>query len=162
MKCLVVKGKSKNSKVKRPVGENVTTESLEEITFVKKFRFHLISLAHLPQSPTYLSCAFTQKNLKLSRMLKSLGHEVIFYGSEGSEVECTKFVQTHSLSDIRKDYGDGDNRFETGYDWRNVDYRHDFNSKRKPSTLKFYNSCIEAINADKQDDDFLLLTQGSY
>jgi len=129
---------------------------------MNQYRFHLISLAHLPQSPAYLSCAFTQKNVKLTRMLMSLGHEVYFYGSEGSEVECTKLIQTHTLRDIREDYGDGDNRFEVGYDWTNTDFRHDFNSKRNPSTLKFYASCIEEINANKQGDDFLLLTQGSY
>lgn len=109
-----------------------------------------------------MSCAFTQKNIKLSKMLMSLGHEVFFYGSEGSNVECTEFIQTHSLSDIRKDYSDGDNRFDIGYDWTNTDFRHDFNTLRKPSTLKFYQSCIEHINKIKQPDDFLLLTQGHY
>jgi len=95
-------------------------------------------------------------------MLLSLGHEVYFYGSEGSQVECTEFIKTHTLSDIRKDYGDGDNRFEIGYDWTGTDFRHDFNTKRKPSTLKFYETCIREINKRKKDDDFLLLTQGSY
>jgi glycosyltransferase involved in cell wall biosynthesis len=109
-----------------------------------------------------MSCAFTQKNLKLPRMLLSLGHEVYFYGAEGSEVECTKFIQTHTLKDIRQDYGDGDNRFEVGYDWTNGDFRHDFNKARNPSTLAFYGACVSEINATKKDDDFLLLTQGGY
>lgn len=132
------------------------------------FRFHLVSLAHLPQSAEYLSCAFTQKNRKLAKMLTSLGHEVWFYGSEGSDVaeycqsDLLHFVQTHTLSDIRQDYGDGDNRFSCGYDYRNADFRHDFNSARNPSTLKFYQSCVAHIQKVKQPDDFLLLTQGSY
>lgn len=109
-----------------------------------------------------MSCAFTQKNIKLSKMLMSLGHEVFFYGSEGSNVECAEFIQTHTLSDIRKDYGDGDNRFDVGYDWTNTDFRHDFNTAKNPSTLKFYMSCIEHINKIKRPDDFLLLTQGHY
>src|ERR1035438_5206724 len=135
-----------------------------------KFTFHLLSLVHLPQSSTYTSCAFTQKNRKLARMLTSLGHTVYFYGSEGSDVaEYCKdepgeliFIQTHTLSDISKSWGDGDNRFEIGYDWRNTDYKHDFNTERKPATLKFYQSCIEAINKVKKQDDFLLCTMGSY
>lgn len=131
-------------------------------------RFHLVSLAHLPQSKRYLSCAFTQKNRKLAKMLIDLGHEVFFYGSEGSDVEeyCGSdrlhFIQTHTLQDIRNDYGEGDNRFELGYDWKNRDYKHDFSTQRKPSTMKFYASCIAYINQVKRPDDFLLLTQGEY
>jgi glycosyltransferase involved in cell wall biosynthesis len=109
-----------------------------------------------------MSCAFTQKNYKLAKMLLSLGHEVIYYGAEGSTVPCTRFVQTHTLSDIRKDYGDGDNRFEIGYDWKNTDFRHDFNTERKASTLKFYAACVANINETKHIDDFLLCTQGAY
>jgi len=131
-------------------------------------RFHLLSLAHLPQSRTYLSCAFTQKNRKMAKMLTSLGHEVFFYGSEGSDVEeyCNSdklhFIETHKLEDIRKDYGDGDNRFEIGYDWTNTDFRHDFNSTTKPSTYKFQANAIQHILKNKKEDDFLLLSQGYY
>lgn len=135
---------------------------------MKKYTFHLLSLVHLPQSKKYMSCAFTQKNRKLAKMLTSLGHIVYFYGSEGSDVEeyCKldnlKFIQTHTLEDICKDYGDGDNRFEIGYDWTNTDFRHDFNSQRKPSTYKFIGKCIEEINKNKKEDHFLLCTQGYY
>lgn len=128
----------------------------------KVYRFHMLGLVHLPCSKEYMSCAFTQKNHKLARMLLSLGHEVIYYGSEGSDVPCTKFIQTHMLKDICADYGDGDNRFEIGYDWTNTDFRHDFNSDRKPSTLKFNKNTIEAIDKIKKPDDFLLMTQGYY
>lgn len=133
-----------------------------------KFRFHLLSLVHLPQSRTYLSCAFTQKNRKLAKMLTSLGHEVFFYGSEGSDVAeyCNSdnlhFVQTHTLKDIRDDYGDGDNRFEIGYDWTNTDFRHDFNAEPKHSTRKFNFVASEMINHIKKDSDFLLCSQGIY
>lgn len=129
---------------------------------MKKYRFHLLGLVHLPCSKNYLSCAFSQKNHKLARMLLSLGHEVFYYGAESSDVPCTKFIQTHNLSDIRQDYGDGDNRFEIGYDWTSTDFRHDFNTERKPSTLKFYANCVSEILKNKREDDFLLCTQGYY
>lgn len=129
---------------------------------MRKYRFHLLGLVHLPCSKQYMSCAFTQKNHKLARMLLSLGHEVFYYGAEGSDVPCTQFIQTHTLADIARDYGDGDNRFEIGYDWTNTDFRHDFNTKKKPSTLKFYANAIAGINKLKKDDDFLLCTQGYY
>lgn len=127
----------------------------------KKFTFHLLGLVHLPASATYLSCAFTQKNIKLAKMLTSLGHEVIYYGAEGSDLDA-EIVQTHSLRDIRQTWGNGDNRFEIGYDWRNTDFRHDFNSKRAPVTLKFYQKAIEMIQRRAAPDHFLLCTQGSY
>jgi len=101
-------------------------------------------------------------------MLTSLGHQVYAYCSEGSDIAeyCNSDsliqIETHTLKDIRQDYGDGDNRFFCGYDYKKSGWRHDFNSPRKPSTLKFYAACIEHINKIKRSDDFLLLTQGVY
>ena len=128
----------------------------------RKYRFHLLGLVHLPCSKIYMACAFTQKNYKLARMLLSLGHEVYYYGSEGSDVPCTKFIQTHTLSDIRNDYGNGDGQFEIGYDWTNSNFRHDFATEPKPSTLKYYANTIAAINEVKRPDDFLLCSMGLY
>jgi glycosyltransferase involved in cell wall biosynthesis len=124
--------------------------------------FHLLGLVHLPCSKKYMGCAFTQKNHKLARMLLSLGHEVIYYGAEGSDVPCTEFVQTHTLSDIRREWGSGDNRFEIGYDYFRLGFRHDFNAERTETTKKFNATCIEQINRRKRPDDFLLITQGQY
>lgn len=129
---------------------------------MKKYRFHLLGLVHLPCSKTYLSCAFTQKNYKLSEMLLSLGHEVFYYGAEGSTVPCTELITTHSLREIREAWGEGDNRFELGYDWTNTDFRHDFNTPPKPVTVHFYQAAAHAILDRSRPDDFLLCTQGSY
>lgn len=129
---------------------------------MKKFRFHLLGLTHLPCSKEYMSCAFTQKNYKLAEMLLSLGHEVFYYGAEGSTVPCTRFIQTHTLSDIRQAWGNGDNRFEIGYDWTNTDFRHDFNTQKKLPTVLFYSKAIIEINKNKEPGDFLLCTQGGY
>ena len=98
-------------------------------------------------------------------MLVSLGHEVFLYGcksEEGPEPECTEFIETHTVADIRTDYGSGDNRFEIGYDWRAGEFRHDINAEAKPSTWKFRAKCIEEIERRKRPDDFLLITQGFY
>lgn len=129
---------------------------------MRKYRFHLLGLVHLPCSREYMSCAFTQKNYKLAQMLLSLGHEVFYYGAEGSTVPCTRFIQTHTLSDIRREWGDGDSRFEIGYDWKNCDFRFDFNHVPTSTTQKFYDAAVQAINNLKRPDDFLLLTQGLY
>jgi len=129
---------------------------------IRKFRFHLLGLVHVPISEKYMACAFTQKILKLSKMLLSMGHEVYLYGSEGSDAPCTKFIQTHTLEDIRDAWGEGDNRFEIGYNWKEKGFKHDFNEARTPATLKFYANCTQEIIAVKEDDDFILLMQGMY
>lgn len=128
-------------------------------------RFHLLGLSHLPTSRKYLACAFTQKNVKLARMLTSLGHEVIVYGchaTDGPLPVCTEFVETHTERDIRQTWGSGDNRFTVGYDWQSEPFRHDFNDPATECTAKFRDSCIREIKARKRPDDFLLVTQGTW
>jgi len=127
-----------------------------------KYTFHIPGYVHLPISDRYAGCAFTCKIVKLSRMLLSLGHEVILYGAEGSDAPYTSFVQTHTLADIRREWGTGDNRFEVGYDWRRDGFRHDFNTARTATTRKFYEVTAREISERKQPDDFLLLMQGVY
>lgn len=129
---------------------------------MSKYRFHLLGLVHLPTSEEYSSCAFTQKNVKMCKMLLDLGHEVYLYGAEGSTAPCTKFIQTHTLKDIRETWGDGDNRFDIGYNWHRGQFRHDINEQKQPVTLKYYANAIHNINAIKKPDDFLMVTQGMY
>lgn len=147
------------------------TGFLKEID-MRKYTFHLLGLAHLPTSRHYSSCAFTQKNIKLAKMLCDVGHKVYLYGARGTEGDYRiedyiksknfYFIETHTIEDIAKDYGEGDNRFEIGYNWTRQDFKHDLNSERKSSTLKFYTNSISKINDIKKNDDFLLLTQGHY
>jgi glycosyltransferase involved in cell wall biosynthesis len=115
------------------------------------FRFHLLGLAHLPTRRDYSPCAYTQKVLKLARMLKDLGHTVYFYGGEGSEVVCDDFVPVVSAAERRACYGD--------YDWRSDFFRHD------PGDLAhraFNRRAIAAIRARCRPGDFLLCTMGNY
>jgi len=137
----------------------------------KTFTMHLMGLVHLPSAKKYLSCAFTQKNLKLAKMLTSLGHEVYFYGARSTEEELIEnyigsdkfhFVETHTVEDIAKSWGEGNNLHETGYDFTKMDFKHDFSGEKKPATLKFYKNAIEHINKVKKPDDFFLNTMGYY
>ena len=129
---------------------------------MKKFRFHLPGMVHLPISEKYMGCAFTQKIVKLSKMLVDLGHEVYLYGAEGSDAVCTEFIETHTIADLRKEWGSGDNRFDLGYDWKAEGFRHDINKPMSGTTKKCFDNTIKAINKRKKRDDFLLLPQGSY
>src|ERR1035437_4459732 len=124
----------------------------------KKYRFHLLGLAHLPVSEKYPSCAFTQKVVKFSKMMMSLGHEVFIYGAEGSDAPCTKFYQTHTLEDIRKQWGEGDDRFEIGYNFEEKE-NFKFSASGEESVVqKMYKIASKAINYTKKEDDFLVVT----
>ena len=114
-------------------------------------RFHLLGLAHLPTHRDISACAFTQKVLKLARMLGNLGHEVIFYGGEGSDVPASEFVQVISAAERRACYGD--------YDWHSEFFRHD---AADTAHRIFNRNAIEAIRARCRPGDFLLCSMGNY
>lgn len=128
----------------------------------RAFRFHLLGLVHLPVSERYMGCAFTQKIVKMSKMLLDLGHEVYLYGAESSDAPCTEHIQTHTLKEIRDTWGDGDNRFDIGYNWKRSEFRHDFNDQATPLTEGVRGRCVAEIHRRKKDDDFLLVMQGDY
>jgi len=127
-----------------------------------RFRVHIVGLSHLPVSRKYMGCAFTQKAVKMAKMLIDLGHEVYVYGAEGGDCPCTEYVVTHSLKDIRDAWGDGDNRFDIGYDWRSGMFRHDINKEKTECTKRFIANSITEINKRKQPDDFLMIMQGVF
>jgi glycosyltransferase involved in cell wall biosynthesis len=114
-------------------------------------RFHLLGLAHLPTTRRFMACAYTQKILKLSAMLKKLGHEVIFYGGEGSQVDCSEFVQVLTDQDRRDCYGD--------YDPDRDFFKHD---PRDSAHQTFNRNAIYEIIQRSQEKDFLLCTMGNY
>lgn len=126
---------------------------------MNKYRFHIPGLLHLPVSPRYTSCAYTQKIIKLSKMLMSLGHEVYIYGAEGSDVECTEFIQTHTLEEMREHIGDGTDN-ELGYDWYRKASIDELEIARRAA--KYLNGEVIIRTANeiakrKKPDDFLLL-----
>lgn len=71
------------------------------------YRFHVLGASHLPVSRVYGACAFTQKIVKLCRMLRDRGHYVMLYGAEGTDSDLAdEWIMTHRLEDIRRDFGD--------------------------------------------------------
>lgn len=84
-------------------------------------------------------------------MLKGLGHHVIFYGGEGSKVECDEFVQVISTAERRACYGD--------YDWKSQPYKCD---GEDAANRTFSANAIAAIAERKQPYDFLLCTFGRW
>lgn len=116
-----------------------------------KLRFHLLGQAHLETHKRNSSCAFNQKILKLAKMIKDYGHTVYFYGVEGSEVTCDKFIQVSTQEVLKLTYGD--------YDRSKNFYKQD------PNDYAFQHFNINAIRAileNRQDRDILLCPMGVY
>jgi len=125
-----------------------TVIGLEQET---KFRFHLLGLAHIPTRKEISACAYTQKVYKLASMLRSLGHYVIFYGVENSEVDCDEYHICLTDKDRRACYGD--------YDWDKEFFKHD---GKDAAYTGFAKQAIETINRIKHPRDFLLIPMGNY
>jgi glycosyltransferase involved in cell wall biosynthesis len=118
---------------------------------MKQLRLHLLGLAHLATHKNNSACAYTQKVVKLAKMIKSYGHTLYFYGAEGSEVECDEFIQVSSQDILRQTYGD--------YDKTKEFFKHD---PKDLAHQTFNQNAIIAINQRKQPNDLLLCPMGNY
>lgn len=113
-------------------------------------RFHVVALPHTWTAMSHSACAFTMKILHFCQMMDSLGHEVIHYGVEGSEVPC-KHVEIMSRAEQESYFGPYSPDALYQVDWSgNAQYWKDFNSR-----------CITEINSRKQRGDFLCCMAGS-
>ena len=115
------------------------------------YRFHILAVPHTITTREYSACAFTQKIVKLCKMLKARGHTVIHYGHEDSRVECDEHVTVTKRYDLYKSYGD--------HDWRKngfPPYRFDDHVYNV-----FFAKTIAAVEKRKQPGDFLLCPFGA-
>lgn len=118
---------------------------------MEKLRFHLLGLAHLPTNKCNSACAYTQKVVKLAKMIKHYGHTLYFYGVEGSEVECDEFIEVSSMDILKKTYGD--------YDRSREFFKHD---PKDLAHRTFNINAIKGIRERRQDRDILLCPMGNY
>lgn len=112
-------------------------------------RFHLLGLAHLETNKKNSACAYTQKIIKLAKILKSYGHTVFFYGVEGSDVLCDEFIQVSTQDILKKNYGDYD-KSKNFFRSMSNDFAH----------KTFNDNSVRAILENKKNDDILLCTMG--
>jgi glycosyltransferase involved in cell wall biosynthesis len=114
------------------------------------YRFHILGVPHTITIREYSSCAFTQKILKLCKMLKGRGHTVFHYGHEDSKVACDEHITVTTRHDLYKSYGE--------HDWRQLGYptyRSDDHVYKA-----FYAKTISALAERKRPGDFLLCSFG--
>ncbi len=108
-------------------------------------RIHIIAIPHTTATTEFSTCAFTQKARTLSAMMHRRGHEVFFYGVEGSDPECSEMVQIMDRKRFESIFNHpGDRFYDIGYDGEKGGYHRDFNSnaraelkKRLPSEKKW-------------------------
>lgn len=112
-------------------------------------RFHLLGLANIETHKRNSSNAFIQKIVNLARILKSYGHTVYFYGVEGSDVPCDKFITVSTQEVLRNTYGDYD-RTTSFVNYNPADFAHQF----------FNKNAIQAILENKLEEDILLCPMG--
>jgi glycosyltransferase involved in cell wall biosynthesis len=115
-----------------------------------RHRFHILAIPHTISIREYNACPFTQKTVKLCKLLKRLGHYVVHYGHEESRVECDEHVAVVRNADLATAYGD--------HNWRlkgPPDYRLDDHAYRA-----FVANAITELAPRKQRGDFLLCMAG--
>ena len=114
-------------------------------------RFHLLGLAHVPTRKEISVCAFTQKIRRLSMMAVNAGHTVFFYGTEGSDIPCSEFIQVGTASEREDSYGK--------HVWQTQQFVFD---SQNEAYQKFNARALVEILAREEPGDFLLCPMGHY
>jgi glycosyltransferase involved in cell wall biosynthesis len=112
-------------------------------------RFHVLGLFHTQTRKEFSPCAFTLKVFGLCKMLTDLGHEVIHYGTEGSNPPCTEQVD---VLDYETYF-----RLEGHLDWKKLGFNPDTS---KEIYRIWTDNCIKELRKRMQPRDFLLCTFG--
>ena len=114
----------------------------------KRKRIIVFGVPHTPSSNLYQfpHCAFAQKARKLCSMMHRRGHEVIYFGNELCDVECTEHVVVTTESDLadhHPDYKTKANVTKHGTDYHiykkfYMEAEHHYRKRTMPDDLLCY------------------------
>ena len=113
-------------------------------------RFHCLSLPHTVTSKEFNACAYTQKVVKFGKMMTERGHEVLHYGHEDSDLQCTEHISVLTNEDFEKSYGT--------HDWKSKFFKFDMGDHAYQT---FFKNAIEEVGKRKLKNDFILPFWGS-
>jgi glycosyltransferase involved in cell wall biosynthesis len=108
-------------------------------------RFHVLGLPHTVTSKEFSACAYTQKVVKFGKMMVERGHEVLHYGHEDSNLQCTEHITVLTNDDFMESYG--------SHDWRKTFFKFDTSDL---AYRKFYDNAIREVGKRKRQHDFIL------
>ena len=136
----------------RAYGNRILVKNQKCTPVEEPLRIHLLGTFNTPTTlaDEGVGNAFASKVVRMAKILKKLGHYVIFYGVEGSDVECDDFVQVSTKEILEQAYGKWEKDKVYGCNIGDIAYR------------TFNENCIKEINKRKLFGDFLLCCHGSY
>lgn len=77
---------------------------LEKISKHRQPTIHVLGVPYSKVTDKYSSCAYSMLNRTFCSMMKKIGYKIIYYGTEGSIVECNEFVNVFSQELFDKYY----------------------------------------------------------
>lgn len=136
----------------RGSGNRILTKNQKFKYEEEPIRCHLLGTFNAPNTlrDEGIGNAFGTKVINMAKILKKLGHYIIFYGVESSEVECDEFVQVSTMDILKETYGEWDKT--KIYKEKYGDFSH----------TTFNDNCIREIQKRKRVGDFLLLCHGTF
>jgi glycosyltransferase involved in cell wall biosynthesis len=110
-------------------------------------RFHLLGMATSPTVKAWCQCAFVPLIWNMARMIRRAGHQVVFYGAEGSDVPCDEFVPVVAKDTLAVYNADRDR----GAYYYQDDYRQD-----SGPWIEFRVRCETALRQRVKPGEFVL------
>jgi len=115
-----------------------------------KQTLHVVALPHTQTTAAFSSCAYTQKVVKFTRMMRQQGYRVILYGPEVNDAECDEHVVIVDEERRRGWFGEGFDTVLTPLDW----------DQAKPYWRHANVNAVRALLDRAEERDLLCLTTG--